>query len=83
MAAKTCFDCAHNLRIAVETGFAGSTSSWVSAPPTDRQRTAFVQYYAEGKTYQEIADAMGCTKQTVYESVQRALTLIRSFFKEN
>lgn len=49
---------------------------------TDRQRTTFIQYYAEGKTYQEIADAMGCTKQTVYESVQRALTRVRSFFKE-
>lgn len=50
---------------------------------TDRQRIAFIQYYAEGKTYQEIADAMGCTKQTVYESVQRALTRMRVFFKEN
>ena len=34
---------------------------------TERQRIAFIKYYAEEKTYQEIADELGCAKQTVHE----------------
>lgn len=49
---------------------------------TERQRIAFIKYYAEEKTYQEIADALGCAKQTVYEYVKRSLEKVRKSFEE-
>ena len=50
---------------------------------TERQRIAFIKYYAEEKTYQEIADELGCAKQTVHEYVKRSLEKVRKSFEEN
>ena len=53
-------------------GVAEWREEWMDAPLTDTQLCRMVQYYAEGRTLQQIGDAAGVSHQAVSRSIQRA-----------
>lgn len=50
---------------------------------TPHQYDAVIKYFVSEMTYQEIADEMGCAKQTVYENVKKALEKMRNYLTAN
>lgn len=46
---------------------------------TERQRMAFEKYYLQKKTYQRIAEELGCSRQTAQETAARAREKLRKF----
>lgn len=50
---------------------------------TERQRMAFEKYYLQKKTYQRIAEELGCSRQTAQETAARAREKLRKFLSNS
>ncbi len=50
---------------------------------TERQRMAFEKYYLQKKTYQRIAEELGCSRQTAQETAARAKEKLRKFLSNS
>ena len=48
---------------------------------TDKQREIFVAHALEGKTFREIGESMGVSKQTVYELYTMAVKKLKNFLQ--
>jgi len=49
---------------------------------TENQRKAVLKYYIGKQTYQQIADELGCSKQTVHESVKKSLEKMKKYIMD-
>ena len=49
---------------------------------TERQRIAAIRHFIQGKTYQEIAAELGCSRQTAYEIAACARKKLRKSLDE-